>query len=312
MALCLRMKIALPVVLFLGVAGSPETDPHFCHSIYLRREETCPETDLRSTPGATSWAEHVVLRHTQLHSFVEDSTWLSRDKGTFPEDQLSKKGVELNSWSQHWSSSVFKCRWNFTHQRAANGQASVQLRYGLRAVVAHEGASPRHIPASAPQVERQLQPVALLNLLRTYITWCRCAGTVPSRHYTLGFYLLEPPHYQGLIHKDSDPGSSKHILVTTNSQPHYPHLHAPWERPWWYRSQNQTATLVLSRFRLLGDHLCRAGHYVCYAKSASGEWRLYDDSRVTRLADGEETLSFEMSGTCQVETSWKLPGPQTA
>jgi len=32
----------------------------------------------------------------------------------------------------------------------------------------------------------------------------------------------------------------------------------------------------------------RAGHYVCYAKSASGEWRLYDDSRVTRLADGEE------------------------
>ena len=74
-ALCLRMKIALPVVLFfLGVAGSPETDPHFCHSIYLRREETCPETDLRNTPGATSWAEHVVLRHTQLHSFVEDST----------------------------------------------------------------------------------------------------------------------------------------------------------------------------------------------------------------------------------------------
>lgn len=104
-ALCLRMKIALPVVLFLSVAGSPETDPHFCHSIYLRREETCPETDLRNTPGATSWAEHVVLRHT--HSFVEDSTWLSRDKGTFPEDQLSKKGVELNSWSQHWSSNVF-------------------------------------------------------------------------------------------------------------------------------------------------------------------------------------------------------------
>lgn len=28
-------------------------------------------------------------------------------KARLPEDQLSNKGVELNSWSQHWSSSVF-------------------------------------------------------------------------------------------------------------------------------------------------------------------------------------------------------------
>jgi len=32
----------------------------------------------------------------------------------------------------------------------------------------------------------------------------------------------------------------------------------------------------------------RSGHYVCYAKSNSGIWRLYDDSRVTELPRGEE------------------------
>lgn len=32
----------------------------------------------------------------------------------------------------------------------------------------------------------------------------------------------------------------------------------------------------------------RSGHYVCYAQASSGEWRLYDDSRVKRFAPGEE------------------------
>ncbi|CAJ1451677.1 unnamed protein product [Effrenium voratum] len=35
----------------------------------------------------------------------------------------------------------------------------------------------------------------------------------------------------------------------------------------------------------------RAGHYVCYSCSATGEWSLYDDSRVKRLPVGEEPWS---------------------
>lgn len=31
----------------------------------------------------------------------------------------------------------------------------------------------------------------------------------------------------------------------------------------------------------------RSGHYVCYSQMSDGQWRLYDDSRVTRFAHGE-------------------------
>jgi len=36
----------------------------------------------------------------------------------------------------------------------------------------------------------------------------------------------------------------------------------------------------------------RSGHYVCYAKSATGEWCLYDDSRVKQYSAGEDPLSM--------------------